>query len=90
MAAGAHIVVQGVVQGVGYRYFASTRARALGLKGFARNQADGTVEIEVSGPRTAIEELISELRQGPRHAVVSDVSVAWVENPRAYAHFEIR
>jgi hypothetical protein len=44
-----HAVVHGRVQGVGFRYFVMREARALGLSGWVRNQADGSVEVEAEG-----------------------------------------
>lgn len=67
-------VVAGVVQGVGYRWFAARHARALGLSGFARNLADGRVEVVAAGEdATAIARLEELLRAGPAHARVDGV-----------------
>ncbi|HZV13290.1 MAG TPA: acylphosphatase [Candidatus Kapabacteria bacterium] len=79
----AHIVVSGLVQGVGYRYFAQRNAVTLGLAGYARNIMTGEVEIEAQGERGMIEELIKQLKIGPRSAMVNHVAVEWVEvDPR--------
>ena len=78
MTSRARIVVTGLVQGIGYRYFAHTHGRMLGLSGFARNLIDGSVEIEAQGERSQIERFVGELRAGPSGAVVSDVSVDWI------------
>jgi acylphosphatase len=51
------IFVRGRVQGVGFRWWTRARALELGLVGFARNMADGRVEICAQGPREAIERL---------------------------------
>jgi acylphosphatase len=77
MESAAHIVVSGVVQGVGYRYFVLKAARELGLKGFVRNLYGGEVEVEVVGERGLIEEFVQELRVGPPAAHVTDVQVRW-------------
>lgn len=58
------IFVRGQVQGVGFRWWARARALELGLTGFARNMADGRVEICAQGPAAALRrlcELIEEL-----------------------------
>lgn len=86
----AHIVVSGLVQGVGYRYFVSGRAERLGLTGFVRNLPDGRVEVAVCGPRAMIGELVEALRIGPKYARVSNVSLDWVEFPEHFDRFEIR
>jgi acylphosphatase len=90
MEVGAHIVVHGRVQGVGFRYFVSSTARTLGITGYACNRADGTVEVLAEGDRAAIDELLQALRNGPRHAHVTDVEVAWSDGSRRYHDFEIR
>lgn len=46
-----HIVVNGLVQGVGFRYFTVTQARRLGVRGWVRNCRDGSVEQLAIGPR---------------------------------------
>ena len=67
-------LVAGVVQGVGYRWFAARHARALGLSGFARNLADGRVEVVAAGEDAgAIGRLEELLRAGPAHARVEGV-----------------
>jgi len=68
-------VVRGVVQGVGFRV--STRAQALrrGVTGWARNRADGTVEVHLEGAPEDVEAVLGWLRTGPRHARVSAVEV---------------
>ncbi len=60
-----HILVKGLVQGVGFRAFVRRNAKRLGIKGFVRNLPDGfTVEIVAEGPDDAIEQLISITKQG--------------------------
>lgn len=67
------IRIHGKVQGVGYRAFATRVARRLGLKGSIQNQRDGTVEAMVEGEKKVIDEWLEELRQGPRHAEVTQI-----------------
>ena len=91
MDAAVHIVVEGLVQGVWYRWFAARRAEALGLTGYVRNLYDGSVEVEAEGERSLLEELIRELKVGPRSAHVSDMKIEWKppQHPPK-AGFEIR
>jgi acylphosphatase len=70
----ARFLVAGVVQGVGFRWFVARHARALGLRGFARNLADGRVEVVAGGEEEAIARLEERLRAGPAHARVESVS----------------
>jgi acylphosphatase len=85
----AHIVVRGMVQGVGFRYFVYNRANGLGLTGFTRNLHNGEVEIDVEGDRSLIEEFIKEVRVGPRAAHVADLRIDWREADEKYSSFEI-
>ncbi len=89
MAAKMHVVVIGMVQGVGFRYFTFKKARELGLKGFVKNLPDGTVEIEASGEREELEELLQAVRQGPRSAVVNDTVVSWDSGTEEDKEFRI-
>jgi acylphosphatase len=61
----ATILVRGRVQGVGFRWWTRVRALELGLVGFARNQADGRVEICAQGPIEAIERLRELIEEEP-------------------------
>ncbi len=76
----AHLFIDGVVQGVGYRYFAMHKAAALSIRGFAKNLSDGRVEVVAEGEHGLVEEFMKELRRGPMSAHVTDVRVEW-EDP---------
>jgi acylphosphatase len=67
-------VVTGRVQGVGYRYFVMREADALGVSGFARNRADGAVEVVAEGTEDSLARLEARLREGPAFAEVAAVS----------------
>lgn len=88
--AAAHIIVSGLVQGVGFRFFVARKAGAYGLTGYVRNLADGNVEIRACGNRGLVEELIAEIRIGPRASRVRSVSVEWVESASDYDSFLIQ
>ncbi len=66
--------ISGTVQGVWYRGWAVETARVLGVGGWVRNRADGTVEALVHGSETAVEKMIAACRSGPPAARVSDVT----------------
>lgn len=85
----ARIIVTGLIQGVGYRYFALRQGDALGLTGWVRNAPDGTVEVEVEGDRSDLEKFISRLKEGPRAARVADVEVEWTEYKGQFRRFEV-
>ncbi len=86
---GAEILVKGLVQGVGYRYFCYNRARNLGLTGWVKNNPDGSVSLMVEGDRSLIESLLDELKVGPRYAVVKDVRVTWFPYSGKYTDFQV-
>jgi acylphosphatase len=86
----AIITVRGLVQGVGYRWFVNRHSVELGLKGFVKNNYDGTVHVEVEGDRSLVEELINQLKIGPRSAHVNDVRVEWSEPKNLLLGFSIK
>lgn len=73
-------VVHGKVQMVGFRAFVIHHAGDAGLSGTVRNEADGTVETVLEGPRPAVERVLDLLRQGPTHARVERIDVEY-SNP---------
>jgi acylphosphatase len=86
---GANIVVRGSVQGVGFRYFCHVRATRLHLKGWVRNEPDGSVALLVEGDRGSVEVLIDELKLGPRSASVADLHIQWQPFSGKYHSFSI-
>lgn len=90
-----HIVVTGMVQGVGFRYFTVRRARNLGLCGWVRNLPDGRGEAAVQGPDESVETLIDLLRTGPAASEVTDLKIEEIEETReieqeAFSGFDLR
>lgn len=70
-----HLYISGIVQGVGFRYFAKRQAIKVGLKGWVRNLSDGRVECLVEGEASALKEFASQARTGPAGSVVEDVKI---------------
>ena len=66
-------LVRGRVHGVGFRWFVEREAHVLGIAGWVRNNADGSVEVLAIGSREQLLGLQSRLRAGPRAARVDDV-----------------
>ena len=85
----AHIIVSGMVQGVGFRFFTVRIARKMQLTGWVRNLPAGEVEIEVEGPRGLIESLIQDLNVGNTWAHVTDMDVQWDSYSGKYTGFDI-
>jgi len=81
-------VVQGRVQGVGFRYFAVRAARELGIAGWVRNLPDGSVETLAEGEPAAVDRYLERLRRGPVASRVEGVLIE--ERPeQGLASFEI-
>jgi acylphosphatase len=83
-------LVYGRVQGVNFRYFTQQQAARLGLTGWVRNRADGTVEVVAEGPRPVLDDLTASLRRGPSAAAVADVRVSWGSATGEFTGFEVR
>lgn len=77
MAAGIQarrFIVSGIVQGVGYRFFAQRAAAKLGIAGYVKNLRDGRVEVYAIGAPAELAALRGELARGPLGAEVTDVA----------------
>jgi acylphosphatase len=86
----AEIMVNGFVQGVGFRYFVYRNAKALGLKGYTQNLFTGEVLTVVEGNRIMIEELSNKIKIGPSNASVRKHNIIWQESRNEFKDFEIR
>jgi len=85
-----HAIVEGRVQGVGFRYFVQEKAFGLGLTGWVRNRWDRTVEVVVEGERAEVEKLLSGLYRGPRASTVNNVKPTWQPATGEFHSFQIR
>ncbi len=88
--ASANLVISGLVQGVGYRWFVMRKANQYDLKGYVRNLYTDDVEVEVEGNKGLIQEFIRELRAGPRSAHVADMKIRWGDYQGKYKNFDIK
>ena len=84
------IIVRGRVQGVFFRASAARIARTAGLKGFARNLADGSVEIVAEGARASLEQLRAWAERGPMDARVERIDAEWSGFRGEFSDFGIR
>ncbi len=82
-----HLVIQGRVQGVGFRYFVLRRAEALGLTGWVANLSNGDVEVEAEGEEHSLRQLVQRCREGPSAARVDRVSEQWSKGPPRHDRF---
>jgi acylphosphatase len=85
-----HAEVRGRVQGVGFRWFVVREAAALGLRGYARNRPDGSVEVVAAGDAASLDRLVARLRVGPPAAAVEVVECRALEPVPDFDRFEIR
>ena len=83
------VIVNGRVQGVGFRYSIARAAESRGAAGWVSNRPDGTVEAVFEGDPEAVDSLIRFCREGPRGAVVDRVDVA-EEEPEGLSRFAVR
>lgn len=85
-----HAMVEGRVQGVGFRYFVEETAISLGLQGWVRNRWEGSVEVVAEGQRASLEKLLAALQRGPRAAFVSNVETEWLPSTGEFSRFYVR
>ena len=85
-----HMYVTGMVQGVGFRFFAVNRAKKYGVTGWVKNLYDGRVEIVAEGKRPELIMFLEDIRIGPSSGHVSKVIEEWheISTPR-YKSFTI-
>jgi len=86
----AHLLISGLVQGVGYRWFVMRKANEYNLKGYVRNLYTDDVEVEIEGQRALIMDFVRQIKTGPRSAHVTDIKIEWREYENKYKGFEIR
>lgn len=72
-----HVVIDGCVQGVGFRYSTYRQAQMLGLGGWVRNLDDGRVEASFEGPRETLEQMLEWCWRGPSFSRVLRVEETW-------------
>jgi len=84
-----HAIVEGYVQGVGFRQTTLYRARRLGLTGWVRNRADGSVEAVAEGLRDDLEVFLNYLYTGPQEAEVAHVRAEWLAATGEFPDFRI-
>ncbi|TLX09389.1 acylphosphatase [Rhizobium sp. MHM7A] len=81
--------ISGRVQGVGFRMWTRGEASRLGVTGWVRNEADGSVAALVAGSDSAISTMIERFRSGPAGASVSGVETEAVRLEQMPAEFRI-
>lgn len=82
--------IVGVVQGVGFRWFAQRRADKRGVRGFVRNGDRGEVEVVACAEREVLQQFLDELKHGPSASRVDKVDVEWSEEEPSFKEFSVR
>ena len=80
-----HFLIQGRVQGVGFRWYVHREASELDLRGWVRNTEDGDVEVVAAGELADLAELRASLRKGPRGSRVDHVIEHYLDESEAAA-----
>ena len=84
-----HVLLEGRVQGVGFRYFVQENAQILGLTGWVRNVKEDQVEVWAEGAQVALDKLLDLVRRGPRSAYVTGYRIE-PETPKgSFVRFQI-
>lgn len=86
----AHVLIDGRVQGVGFRHFTKVNAEEVGVFGWVKNLPDGRVEAVFEGPVDHIREMVSRCEQGPGASRVDNVDVTLEEATNEFDSFEVR
>jgi acylphosphatase len=85
-----HAIIEGRVQGVGFRMYVVDTAAQLGVTGWVRNRYDGNVEVVAEGERQTLGKLLNNLHIGPRAARVTNVSADWQSANGEFSLFTVR
>ena len=83
------ILLSGLVQGVGFRYFAYKKAKKMGVVGYVRNLDDGRVEVVATAEDEVLRDFIDELKKGPSFAYVKNAEIEELPHMH-FDSFEIR
>lgn len=85
-----HILIDGRVQGVGFRFFTRRQALTLGITGYARNLINGKVEVVAEGKESDLEEFVKKLKRGPSMSRVTDIKIDRQKYRGEFRSFSIR
>jgi acylphosphatase len=73
------VIIYGKVQGVGFRNFVFLHAKKLNIKGYVKNNPDGTVEAVFEGDEDNINKMIELCKRGPERARVNKIDIRDIE-----------
>lgn len=84
-----HVLVRGLVQGVGFRFFVFQYGTNLNLRGWVRNRYNGQVEVMAEGRKDILEAFLEKVKEGPQMAQVDGVDVDWYTPTNELPEFTI-
>ena len=82
-----HLIISGVVQGIGFRKWMKHQAKRLSLAGWVKNREDGAVESVLQGDDASIQQLTMIVREGPPLAIVEGVLEERIQDIVTYEDF---
>nr|MDO8100742.1 acylphosphatase [Candidatus Njordarchaeota archaeon] len=85
----AHVLIEGDVQGVGFRASAWSVAQKLEVTGWVRNVVDGRVETLIEGEKDRVEKMVQWCSRGPPGSYVANLKVEWLPYKGEFKTFEI-
>jgi len=85
----AHVIIEGRVQGVFFRYHTQDKAYQIGVKGWVKNRRDGRVEALFEGDKDRVDQIIQWCHRGPSEARVMKVHLTWEDYTGEFDDFSI-
>lgn len=86
----AHVFVNGLVQGVSFRYWLKEEARRQLVGGWTRNLPDGRLEAIFRGEENNVEKIVALCHTGPKGAIIQNVKVSWENPTEEFTEFQIK
>ena len=84
------VFVEGMVQGVGFRFHTQRQAAQLGVNGWVRNLEDGRVEVLIQGAQLVVTSMLEWLKKGPQRARVDKLTETAEESMERFGSFDVR
>lgn len=84
-----HVLIEGIVQGVGFRQFVRYKARKLGVVGWVKNLPDGRVEALFEGDAKNVEKMVEISKRGPYLARVKKITMDEIQPSIRHIAFDI-
>ncbi len=85
-----HLLISGLVQGVGFRNFVNYSAKKIGVAGWVRNLSDKRVEVLAQGEDQKLKEFVEACSRGPMLSEIKSVAIDWQEITETFDSFKKR